>query len=87
MWNCLCGLQQTPEAGAVAPGTQHLDGTQTGGQHCADVNDDGQDHREQEGIGKPTVDDANAAICELFEHSTHSFCLFCSFVFSGKVFR
>ena len=68
--------QQTPEALVVAPCVQHRNGTHAGSQHSAQEDDDGQDHSEQEGVRQPTVDYAYAAICELFEHSTHSFFCF-----------
>ena len=64
--------QQIPEAAGGTPGIQNLQRAHLGGDHRKDIDDDGQNDREQEGIGQPSVDHAHAAVGKFLEHEFHS---------------
>ena len=62
--------QQVPEASlGITPFCDDLNGAHARSAHGRHEYNQGQDDGEQERVGKPSVDDAHAAVCEFLKHS------------------
>ena len=72
--------QQAPHTGfggaLTAPGPDQVQRALLGAEHRRDEDHDGEDHREQERIGQPAVDHADAAVRKLLEQKIFLPCVF-----------